>query len=352
MKFLNPEMLIVARGSRGKTQKDICEEMSWSQGKASKVEHGLLKLEKGEEVCRLARFLDYPVEFFFQDSSLIGFGTCCEFFRKRSTAPLKEISMLHDSINIRKMQIARLLRGIEFPIEPNFPRLDVDDYCSPEQIAQLVRAHWKLPRGPVRDLIATVEAAGGIVLFEALGMPKIDAVSLLAPTLPPLFFVDTQKPFDRCRFTLAHEIGHIVMHQHPSVNAEEEADRFASEFLMPAREVEVDLRGLTIAKAATQKLKWRVSMQALIRKAKDISVISEARYKSLCVQISQAGYRKNEPNPIQPETPQLLKWLVDQYLVDKGYTISELASAVLCSEDQFHRIFIREEHDRSLRVYG
>jgi len=136
------------------------------------------------------------------------------------------------------------------------------------------------------------------------------------------------------------------MHVTPTPNAESEADQFASEFLMPAREIRDDLRGLTIAKAANLKLKWRVSMQAIIRRAKDVGAITADKYKSLCVQISQLGYRKNEPNPLELEHPKMLRWIIDVYLRDRDYSVAELSKVALCREDQFRRDFLSDDGPR------
>lgn len=350
-KSFNPEILAVARGSRGFSQTAFAEKLGWSQGKASKVEHGLLEVSK-EEGQQIADALAYPVELFYQAGSAVGFGSCCLYQRKRLTMPVRTLNKLHDEINIRRIQIGRLLQGVTLPHPPNFPRMDVDEYESPEEIARLVRASWQMPRGPVRNLIDAVEHAGGIVILCEVDSPKIDAVSQTIEGTPPLFFLDRNKPTDRRRFTLAHEIGHIVMHSLPTPNAEQEADRFASEFLMPEREIKGELKGLTIPKAAALKLKWRTAMQALIRRAKDVGAITDAKYKSLSVRISQLGYRKNEPNPLEPETPKMLRWLIDLYLQERGYSVKELSAAMLCQEQEFRRLFLEEENGQGLRVFG
>ena len=226
-------------------------------GQASKVEHGLSEVSK-EEGRKIAGLLQYPLELFYQASGPSGFGSCCLYHRKRLTTPVRTLNRLHDEINIRRIQIGRLLRGVTLPHEPNIPQMDIDEYQSPEEVARLLRAAWQLPRGPILNLVDAIECAGGIVVICDLQTPKIDAVSQRATGLPPILFLDRDKPTDRCRFTLAHEIGHMVMHTVPTPNAEKEADRFAAEFLMPGREVAGDLKGLTIAKAANLKLKWRV----------------------------------------------------------------------------------------------
>jgi Zn-dependent peptidase ImmA (M78 family) len=342
-------MLAVARGSRGLSQAEFAEALGWSQGKASKVEHGMIGLDDAE-VRSAAALLNYPPELFYLDESARGFGTCCLYHRKRASTPIRVLNQLHDVINIRRIQLGRLLQSVSLPHEPNFPVLDVDEYDSPEEIARLLRATWSLPRGPIKNLADAIEAAGGLIVTMDLDTPKIDAVSQRAAGLPPFFFLDRSKPADRCRFTLAHELGHIVMHRTPNANAEEEADRFAAEFLMPGAEIQPELRNLTIARAASLKLRWRTAMQAIIRRAKDTGAISPSSYQSLCVRISQLGYRKNEPNPIEPETPKTLHRVMELYMADRKYTVSELSAAMLCNEQEFRQTFLAVGPPHQLRL--
>lgn len=347
----NAELVVVARGSRGITQASLAEQMGWSQGKASKVEHGLTSIDEGE-IRKLAAILDYPPSLFLVSSRAEGFGSCCEHHRKRSTTPLKLLNQLHDLINIWRIQIGALLRGIELPHDPTFPAMDVDEF-DPETAAQSLRAAWRLPRGPVRDLAGAVERAGGIIMTTDFVTPKIDAVSQWPDGLPPLFFLNRSKPVDRWRFSLAHEIGHIVLHSIPSPNAEKEADRFAAEFLMPRDEIYDELRNLTIPAAARLKLKWRVAIQALIRRAKDLGAITAGRYKSLCVRVSQLGYRKSEPNPLVPEPPKMLRLIIDSYLKGKGYDINELSHVAMALPERFAEDFLRSgEEEATFRVIG
>ena len=348
-KLFNAGIFAVARGSRGLSQSDFAELAKWSQGKVSKIEHEMIEPSEAD-VEAAAGVTGYPTGLFYEEAVVRGFGTCCMYHRKRTTTPIRLLNQLHDVINIRRIQIGRIVPGVSLLNEVNFPVMDIDEYESPEQIAQLLRATWGLPRGPIKNLSDTVEAAGALILLMDWGTPKIDAVSQRASGLPPLFFLDRSKPVDRCRFTLAHEIGHIVMHRTPSANAEEEADRFAAEFLMPAREIAQDLQRLSIAKAAALKLKWRVAMQAIIRRARDVGAINSSAYQSLCVRISQLGYRKNEPNPLKPETPKTIRRMIEMYLSDHGYTIAELSAAMHCSEQEFRDVYLRNDDQSQVRL--
>ncbi|HZE62326.1 MAG TPA: XRE family transcriptional regulator, partial [Pyrinomonadaceae bacterium] len=215
-KTINPEMLVLARESRGIRQSELEKRLSVTQGKISKLESGLLQVTD-DFLDTLADALHYPSEFFYQTDRVYGYGTTCIYHRKRQSLPSLELRRLIASLNVRRIQISRLLRGAEIEAENRFHRMDAEDYShDAPAIARLLRRSWGLPSGPIENLTTAIEAAGGVVLRCSFGTNKIDAMSQWAPCEPPLFFINSEISADRCRYTLAHEIGHIVMHQIPS----------------------------------------------------------------------------------------------------------------------------------------
>src|SRR5204862_198947 len=122
------------------------------------------------------------------------------------------------------------------------------------------------------------------------GLTRVDGISqwpLDAPELPPVFFVHEEIPGDRQRLTLCHEIGHVVMHHMPTdEDPEDEANRFAAEFLMPAAEIAGELHNMTLPKAAALKQYWKVSMQSIIVRSRELGKISHNQYQYLFRQIS------------------------------------------------------------------
>jgi Zn-dependent peptidase ImmA (M78 family) len=265
------------------------------------------------------------------------------YHRKRQSVPVKALNIIHDRVNILRMRLGRLLRNADAHQENGFHRLDIDEYGgSPERIAQLIRAAWKLPMGPVKNLVGAIENAGGIVVPCSFGTTKLDAVSQWPRNMPPIFFINKDIPVDRWRFTLAHEVGHIVMHAIPTPNAEKEADRFASEFLMPERMIRHDLDNITLEKAAALKPYWRVSIQALFRRAKDVGKMTDRRYISLCAYISKLGYRKIEPVTIAPEEPTVLRNLIRFHREEHGFSVSDLGKLMLISEQELREQFLDE----------
>ena len=334
-------MLILARESRGYSQTQLAKKAAVSQAAISKFESGVLEIPN-DRIEAIAQALDYPVAFFFRREQRYGYGSPCLYHRKRQSLPIGKQRELQASLNVRRMEISRLLQSVEIETEASFPRLDVEDYDSPEQIAQLVRRSWRLPLGPIRNLVHSIENAGGIVISGSFGTRKLDAISLRAPGQLPFFFVNKDIPGDRMRFTLAHEVGHVIMHALPSIEQEREADRFAAELLMPEKEIKPDLRALTFQKLGSLKYHWKVAMSALIMRARDTKQITNRQATRFWTKMSALGYRTNEPYQLPPEEPSVVKDVVDLHLKQYGYSVPELSRAIGLHEEEFRSLYVHE----------
>src|SRR3954454_25173975 len=108
----NPEMLILARESRGLTQAEFALSASVSQGEISKIETGI-RVPSQQIVEAFARLLNYPEEFFCLTDPIQHFGSACIYHRKRKITPDYTLRRLLAMVNVRRMQIKRLLRGVD-----------------------------------------------------------------------------------------------------------------------------------------------------------------------------------------------------------------------------------------------
>ena len=328
-------MLVLARESKDLSQKDLAESVAVTQGKISKYENGMLSVSE-EDLEAIAQHLRYTKEFFFQKDRVYGLGSSFLFHRQRKQVPMHLQRKVQAEINVLRMQVERLLRGVEIDTEGRFSPIDADLYDGDAaRIAAIVRAAWQLPLGPVANVTASIESAGGIVLECSFDTSLIDAAHLWLPGLPPLFFVNRDLPGDRLRLTLAHEIGHAIMHRNPTGDIEEQANRFAAEFLMPADEIAPQLDDLTLRRAAVLKQKWKVSMAAIVRHARMLGRISDYKYKSLNVSLSSQGYKLVEPYPVEVEEPQVVRQIVEMHRSDLGYNDFDLARLLFSPDSQF-----------------
>ncbi len=322
----NPEMLTLAREVRGKTQTQLARESGVGQTKISRYEGDLAKVDT-EDLRDIAEALEFPEEFFFQSGQRFGAESTEVFHRRRRSVSARDIRRIDGLVNLHRISCERLLQAFQ-QIEPlTVPSLSTKNFDTIDDIAYAVRSFWQIPGGPIKNLIARLEQASCLVFSVDFKIDKIDEVVQWIPPSPPIILVNSSAPADRIRLSLAHALGHLVMHRNelPYKEMEHEANRFAAAFLMPEHDIIDDLRPVTIQHMLELKQYWKVSMQALIYRAKDLEVISERRFKSLFQQLSRFGYRKREPYPIGHETPRLVKNLLDKYRIELGYTDEELA---------------------------
>ena len=336
----NPDMLRLAREARELTQAELAKQASVTQALVSKLEHGLIAQPSGEVVQALADALRFPVEFFFQRERAIGFPAF--HYRKRTKLGAKPLARIGAIINIRRQHVAKLLRSYEMDVAKPIPQIDLDESgLTPEKVAERLRAYWMLPRGPVASVVDTIEQAGGIVILTSFHTSLLDGISFRSEGLPPLFFMNKDATGDRFRFSLAHELGHIVMHTVPDDDREmeEQAHRFAAAFLMPATDIRSYLVGPKLSTLGRVKAYWKVSIKSLIKRSHDLKIITDHQYKSLNVNYNKA-FGSGEPFEIEPEHPWRLKEIVRFHREELGYSLSDLARMLAANESDVERAYL------------
>jgi Zn-dependent peptidase ImmA (M78 family) len=300
----------------------------------SKIESGQRE-PSPEVITSLAGTLDYPEDFFEWRDQVYGFGSSSFYHRKQQSLPQKTLRKIQAVVNLQRMRARRLSSGLDLNFPLSLPEMPVEKYGNVEEVARALRATWRIPFGPIQNLIEWLEAAGCIVIFYDFGTHKISAISVWAPGDQPIFIVNSAMPPCHQRFSMAHELGHLVMHNEPDPVMENEADRFAAELLMPASEMRQQLRGFNLALAARLKPVWRVSMSALIKRALDLGVITERQRTSLHVQMSQKGWNKSEPVQIAAEDPTLLMEMIRIHRQDFEYNPQDLANLLGMQPDEW-----------------
>lgn len=229
--------------------------------------------------------------------------------------------------------VSTIERHVEFP-ERDIPAYPVTgeepDHDAPEEAAQRLRKDWGLPEGPVGHLVRLVENHGGLVVFTPPGAASVDAYSFDTRQRPLILLNPLKDDYFRQRFDVAHELGHLVMHLDAEPGGrvvESQANRFASELLMPAEQI-IDQLPTRADWQLLQKLKqyWNVSLQALLFRARALGVMGEVTYRNAMVSLSQKGWRRSEPGPMPIlEQPSLLPGAVELLGREAGVQIGDLA---------------------------
>ncbi len=348
---INPNMVILARESRGLTQSQLAKILEVPQSRISMIEAGLRPVSD-ELLEQLVEALEYPPQHFYQVGVINGVGIPEIFHRKRQNVTKSFLMRLYAVMELRLVHLQNLLRSLDVE-DCGVERMNVDDFKGlVEEIARSVKAQLHVPRGPIADLTDVLESAGIVVWAFDFGSPTVDAVSMLIPNMPPVIFTNSSAPTDRLRFSMAHELGHFVMHKKPNPEMEEQADRFAAEFLMPERDINFDFSHVDLVQLTTLKSYWRVSMAALLKRAETLRMISPNRARYLWAQIGKAGYRMREPVDldIDIEHPSLVRELIEMHENDLGYSESELQELLPLREKEFREWYTDQLAGSGLRL--
>lgn len=338
----NPEMLKLAREAREFTQSDLATTAKVTQALVSKIENGLIGNPSDDVVQKLSEAVRFPSGFFYEKIKVLGLPHF--HYRKRAKLGTKALAHIGATINIRFQHISKLLRSYDRQIEKPIPQFDLDESgLTPENVAERLRGYWMVPRGPISNVVDLIEAAGGIVVLCRFGTNLLDGISFRAEGLPPLFFMNRDVPGDRFRFSLAHELGHMVMHSVPDNDEkmESEAHKFAAAFLMPAAEIRPYLTTPKLSAFGRVKAFWKVSIKSLIRRAHDLKLITDNQYRWLNVQYAKT-FTGGEPGQIEMEKPSLLRGMVEYHLLDLHYSIQELAAFLLINKDDLEKAYVQK----------
>jgi Zn-dependent peptidase ImmA (M78 family)/transcriptional regulator with XRE-family HTH domain len=342
----NPAMVTLARDSRGLTQTELADRIRVPQGTISKVESGALSISD-DLAAKLSKELEYPEGFFAQTDIVFPFGSSTFYHRKLQSVPAAVLRKIEAKVNIYRFHVTRLIRATDLDTRLRFRRVDAKEHKGNiEEIAQLTRAAWNLPTGPIDNLVHAIENAGGIVIRFSFETRKMFGLSEWIPPAPPLFFLNDHPEIsaDRDRFTLAHELGHVLLHHLPNPAMEKESDRFAAEFLMPQKDIRSHFKApVKLHTVARLKPYWKVSMAALVYRAHELRVINDNQHTYLRIQLQGKGYRYREPAELDfpKEQPSLLPEIIQAHVKELGFgypDIAEMTGMNVAEFKAYHRV--------------
>jgi Zn-dependent peptidase ImmA (M78 family)/DNA-binding XRE family transcriptional regulator len=305
--FINGDRVKQAREIRALTQTRLASLVGVTQAAIAQIEIGTF-LASDDLASAIAKHTGQPITFFTQKSAP-EFPLGSLLFRSHASMTKKEMvsaSRYAEQVYEIRSRLSRLTKSIPVKI----PLLDA---TSPAMAANEVRRHFSLNvRDPVPHLLNLLEWNGVVVLSIPNNKTR-EAFSFWFNDFP-IIAIARDSPGDRSRLSVAHELGHLVLHANqPRLNVDDtEADDFAAQFLMPEVAMKEEIRcPVTLSSLAALKPKWKVSIQALIRRARDISVLTTRQYRYLFEQLSSMGWRKSEPVIIEPEKPRALRQMAE-----------------------------------------
>lgn len=333
---VNPSRLLLARRRRGLTQGALAERLGLSVRSIKAYESGE-KRPSQEVVDHLAAVLGFPSTFFISHEPLEMLDVDTVSFRslKSLTARNRDAALVAAGLAIR------LGEWIEQHFE--LPAADIPaelQEADPETAAGALRRAWNLGEAPIGNMIHLLESQGVRVFSLAEDCRSLDAFSTWRDGVP-FVFLNTMKTAAHSRMDAAHELGHLVLHRERRPNgreAEDEATRFGSAFLMPTAAFRaIRLPSATISQIFRVKKQWGVSLSAAVVRLYRLGLLTEWQYRALFVELSKRGYRTAEPDDWPREKSAVLEQ-VFSILRDEGTPLRDMAAQLHLSADELARL--------------
>jgi Zn-dependent peptidase ImmA (M78 family) len=278
-----------------------------------------------EIVHAIALATGFPVGFFYQESGP-EFPLGSLLYHSRHSILKREDKHRFHQLGRLIYEIAEKMSCQVTPIEVRIPKVINEN---PATAAKITRAKMRLsPDTPIRNLLNQIEKNGVLVLAIPYDIDEQDGYSGWSEgeSRRPVIVVTGGKPGDRQRYTLAHELGHLVMHHtFPAglAGVETQADQFAAEFLLPKDAMLRELvPPITLTSLGELKTRWGVSIAALAMRAKELGIITERQARYLFVKLASEEWDKDEPQNlrINSEKPRALKRMAE---VLHGYPVDQ-----------------------------
>jgi len=321
------DVILVLRRAADITQEELADKLGITQAALSRYENDLRDPDD-DMVDRLGDALGVTSDFLRHEFRMRGAIAADAHMRRQKTTKPSDWKRIEARLNALRMHSSYLLERVPLRPQNHVIQIDPDEH-TPVESASMLRAAWRMPIGPVRNLIRWVESAGIIIVEEDFGTHRIDGMSQWAGD-HAVIILNAALPTDRKRLTVAHELGHLVLHtSYVDIGVEEQANQFAAEFLMPEHVITPQLTSLALGKLADLKLEWGVSMQAVFERAYRLGKATAEERQKFYRQMNTRGWKTREPNSdlLPPETPELAA-SVGRHLDESGLTEQEIRSLV------------------------
>lgn len=307
-----PARLKIAREYAGLSQSSLAKEMeSCTQAAISRFEEGDLVPSKAQ-ISKMSKVLGWQPDFFYLPAEIMALPATTHF-RKKNTTPAPIVAKVHAQVNltIALLRLVGYSPVKEYDLDPI-----MKSKLSPEEAAGLTFKIWKVDESVPFDLVDKIEKSGILIVEMPLGgvdAGEIDGLSILTPDLGAVIFINRKSSADRLRFTIAHELGHILMHHlEPRINMEDEANAYGGNLILPEKMLDKALASIPLSFATLPLLKktLKVSMAAILVRTKQLRRLSDSAYTAAWREFNRLGWKQAEPYSIEREIPSRFRSLL------------------------------------------
>jgi Zn-dependent peptidase ImmA (M78 family)/DNA-binding XRE family transcriptional regulator len=334
------ERLKLARRMARMSQQELADQSDVSKMAISKYENNQM-MPGSEVLVRMAEALNIRIEF---------------LLRQPADLSIQPTYRKHEAMSAKSEEavVAEIQEWLERyqTIESFFPEAERDVFAFPDKFpypvnnledieaaAEALRRAWQLGTDATQNLTEMLESHG-IKVGLVRGDEHFDACTFWVNETLPVIAAKPSAPGDRQRFSLAHELGHLMLEVGPDVDEEQAANRFAGAFLVPAgiarRELGHSRHSLDAVELLMLKQKYGLSMNAWIIRARDLGILSTQDADVIRQEFRQRGWRNEEPGlPLATEQPgrmiRLVRRLVAEDVISRARAADLLGERLMLS---------------------
>ena len=295
------------------SQQNVADELGVSKQMICKYENGE-SMPTSSKLLDLSKLFGLKIDYFFS-SFQIELGEIN--FRKKSTFSKKKQESLKEQIKI------------------NLKNCKINSIEDVENMVLKLRNEWNIGVDPIHNIIQLLEDQE-IKVIELFDVDeKFDGMATYVNNKFPVIVVNGNFPVERKRFTLLHELGHLLLNL-PECNSKQEenyCNKFAAEFLFPKNIVIKEFGGkrdrITLTELISNQKKYGMSIPAIVYRLVDSGVLSKQRHTNFYKKIRFNPSLEREVNQSRFETPEKsnrFESLVYRALAQENISFSKASS--------------------------
>lgn len=341
-----PERIKEAREARGFTREVFADGLSITPQAVAQYEVG--QHSPGPEVMsKIIALTGQPPAFFSAKRPAVRerFGT--PFWRSLMRMSRADRLRIARRLEWSADVVAYIERFIELP-RTNLPSIkppkDFSDSEAMEIAAETVRDAWGLGSLPIEHLAPTLESNGVVLIKEPVRCTDMDAVSRWQAGKPYILLSEDKNSLVRENFDLAHELAHLICHAHVEVNSdnlaaiEKQANYFAGALLLPRRSFPQEVLSTSVKYFFELKFRWRVSVQAMVYRCKDLGILNKNQVAYLWRQLSPMRNFEPLDDAFEPERPTLLSAALNMLVENRVQTRAQIVEALKLNHSDIEQL--------------
>lgn len=295
--------------------------------------------ERGERepdsttIIKLAKALNVRPEYFLRESKIkLGIFE----YRKNTKFGVKAKNLIEEKARdiLERYREVEDILGIQHNWENPLQDIVINNSEDVEKAAIELRNRWNLGNNAISKLIENLESFG-IKVINVDMEEGFDGLANFADNLPVIIYNENLKENVRIRFTIAHELGHLLLdlNQIKDNNEKEKlCHQFAGAFLLPKEKIFLELGGkhrsrISFNELISLKEEYGISMQAIAKRLHYLKVISESSYTRFNIIVNKNRWRQNEPGEFRlGDKPERFRNLVFRALAEEIISVGKAAS--------------------------